>query len=785
MNSIPKLLLTALLFSMVLSSASSQISPKLLWISPSFDNLLVTNNNRYFVFSNLYSIDVYNESDFTFKYSFKDHADVTCKISQSKSGNLLASFDEKGYYNIWDLASGVKLLSLNSKSEIKSIEFSPNERKIVVNHLGYAIVRDIYSADSTERLTNENLDVAKFISDSTILLPGMNSAKVYSLIEKKYIQNNPWQIEKGVLNRSGTQYAYITQDGFIKAKDVATGVELFSKFHFGSRFIHLVYDITGKYIFTAGDDYVVRIWNANTGEVLKTQTLHKKAVDVILFSNDSTMFVTHSTAENSTNVWSLSDFSLLSTLEKSSVVCFSQDSKVLMAWRNVRSGRNAIAYYNPRSGALIGDKMYREYFYSFDLDSSGSIVAGTSSGSCTVFEPTNYSQTFSTFGYSQPPRVTCSEDGKTALFAYLSRYHDIVKIDSTKRYISIDNKAPGVSHGRLSPNGKYCATFWGDNLQFWNAENGDNILNENALGTITDVKFSPSGLKCAVITDSISIVVYNTSTWEIEKKIMFNKTYSEVVWSTNEKHLLLGWGREQHSVVDIENASNLFVIDENGYPSHGYQPLTYNKQCTQYLCATKSGARVRNAATGEVAFSLVTDIFIYRPIYGEFNSDGSLILNQTSFNEFVLWNGKTGELLFNSKRISNFYFDKVRFSKDGRKLIILQEGRIGVWELYPKATQVQENNSSTPLFATVGLTSINPNPSQYSITCTLTSSQFEEANISVIDMLGNTVVEPIQKEVEPGNTSIQLNIASLNSGIYFVVVRAGSNTSTKSFVVVK
>lgn len=77
---------------------------------------------------------------------------------------------------------------------------------------------------------------------------------------------------------------------------------------------------------------------------------------------------------------------------------------------------------------------------------------------------------------------------------------------------------------------------------------------------------------------------------------------------------------------------------------------------------------------------------------------------------------------------------------------------------------------------------VYPNPAQDVLNVEINASQASETNIAVYNITGQKVMEE-NRTISAGINSPSLNISNLNSGIYFVTVKANGFENTIKFVV--
>ena len=84
----------------------------------------------------------------------------------------------------------------------------------------------------------------------------------------------------------------------------------------------------------------------------------------------------------------------------------------------------------------------------------------------------------------------------------------------------------------------------------------------------------------------------------------------------------------------------------------------------------------------------------------------------------------------------------------------------------------------------IHINSIYPNPTTDYIGIAFTSKNGGMTSVSVIDIFGRTVMTPSEEiNLSAGNYERFLNVSSLESGIYFLVLKSGNEISTQRFIV--
>ena len=76
-----------------------------------------------------------------------------------------------------------------------------------------------------------------------------------------------------------------------------------------------------------------------------------------------------------------------------------------------------------------------------------------------------------------------------------------------------------------------------------------------------------------------------------------------------------------------------------------------------------------------------------------------------------------------------------------------------------------------------------PNPSSSKAIVAINLKKDEQVMVSVIDMQGKEVMQPIRKQFNAGAQQLELNTAQVQNGIYFVKIAAGSTSANIKMMV--
>ena len=156
------------------------------------------------------------------------------------------------------------------------------------------------------------------------------------------------KIRRIALDSTGEHIALCGQDGFIRILDTTFFNEKSSfKAHDGGVTSALFHPLRDEFIFTGGKDAHVRLWNFNTGEMLKSIPAHNYVIYELIALNHGKTLVSAS-RDKTIKIWNLDSLSFLQKLDrkvaghKHSVNCLTKldestfasgsDDKQLVIW---------------------------------------------------------------------------------------------------------------------------------------------------------------------------------------------------------------------------------------------------------------------------------------------------------------------------------------------------------------------------------------------------------------------------------------------------------------------
>lgn len=435
--------------------------------------------------------------------------------------------------------------------------------------------------------------------------------------------------------------------GLAKIWDVAANKELLELAgHDTYQINDIDFSPDGNWIATAGDDYLVKIWDAKTG-VLREPSLsgHNDKVVSVEFNRDGTQLVSGSW-DDTAIIWNVATSSPAFTLpmddyseetdEDVESVAFSPDGS-----RVITGGYKTVIVWNALDGTEIR-RLYGNHadIYDVDFTPDNSSLLTASSGIKLWDNNTGTERYNLSAHHGEVNSVALNKTGDrmvTGSWDFTAKLWAVnLKIENRRFDQSTTPKIEAI----YSPDGKWIAiTDWSWNVSIYDAQSAQPV--DELSGT--HVSFRP-GNNQQVLTDDGTTI----SLWTIgkdEPSLSFSDEENGIrstIFTPDGKQILFIDGNLALKVWDIENGGGPSVVE--GFSESRLFDTYFNEAGNFLLAQSGNNAVIWNlkAADGApVTLAGHTDLVLT----GVFSPDGRYVYTGGFDNIIRKWDAKTGKPL--------------------------------------------------------------------------------------------------------------------------------------------
>ena len=262
----------------------------------------------------------------------------------------------------------------------------------------------------------------------------------------------------------------------------------------------------GKYIASGSSDQDIVIWNANTGQKVRTLYEYYKSVNQVAWSPDGNYLACR----------------------------YYYDDNIIL--------------YNPNNGTLLDtlkvDDYGNNYVYSLAWSPDGEYLAsGDGVGHIVLWNPDTKEKVKTLEGdWTSVYSLAWSPDGRYLASGLYN--HDVViwDVNSGERLKTLKGHSYGVYSVSWSPDGKYLASgSYNEAVIIWNVNNGERERMNHGYYDVYSVAWSPDG-KYLASSGSNIITLWDSDTGENLQELEVTDGYGilSLSWSPNGKYLLSG-----------------------------------------------------------------------------------------------------------------------------------------------------------------------------------------------------------------------------------------------------
>jgi WD40 repeat protein len=235
------------------------------------------------------------------------------KVAYSPDGTKLASVDKKRAIKIWDTATGEELTTMNGKSWILDIQFSPDGKQLATTPP--TTLWDLESGEEVQTFPGGGYSVAFSHDGQRLAFAESTAIQIWDLASRKETMSllgHKDAIYSVAFSPDGHRLASASNDGSAKVWDLTQGREIVSYRGHTSSVYRVAFSRDGEQIASVGGEYSnetqpgeVRIWDSSSAKDILTLRGHPSAATDLAFDPKGDRLATVS-KDGSIKFWELS-----------------------------------------------------------------------------------------------------------------------------------------------------------------------------------------------------------------------------------------------------------------------------------------------------------------------------------------------------------------------------------------------------------------------------------------------------------------------------------------------
>ena len=236
------------------------------------------------------TVCLWNANTGEFIKYFVGHTDVVSSVVFSPNGDRLISAGAEGVC-VWDVNTG-EFINAGLAPAV-SVAFSPDGNTFASGSVRNIVVEDAHTFEPLKFLTKSDIGSVRSVAFSpdgnTIASGSRNDIRLWDADTGERLKTfigHTESVNSVVFSPDGKTVASASNDRTIRLWNTHTREHIKTLMGHADAVNGVVFSSDGATIASAGNDKTVRLWDANTGELLKTLTGHIENVNTIAFSPD-------------------------------------------------------------------------------------------------------------------------------------------------------------------------------------------------------------------------------------------------------------------------------------------------------------------------------------------------------------------------------------------------------------------------------------------------------------------------------------------------------------------
>ena len=444
--------------------------------------------------------------------TLEGHTRTVYSVAFAPDGSTLASSSSDDTIKLWDARSGELLRTLEGHtSEVWSVSFAPDGNTLASGSDGTIKLWDARSGELLRTLEGHtgNFGSVPFAPYGKTLASGSYTIQLWDARSGEVLQTlegHTDYVYSVSFAPDGNTLASGSEDKTIKTWDARSGelqlsIDARGPGHERKGHTGIVYSVAfapdGNMLASSSSDDTIKLWDARSGEVLRTLEGHTEGVDSVVFTPDGNTLASGSD-DKTIKLWNASSGELLRTLEGHTEgvdsVVFTPDGNTLASG----SDDKTIKLWNASSGELLRTlEGHTKDITSVTFAPEGKTLASGSWDKTIKLWDARSGELLRTLeGHtSGVSSVAFAPDGNTLASGSYDKTIKLWDARSGELLRTLEGHTSYVRSVAFAPDGNTLASgSWDNTIKLWDARSGELLQTlEGHTDSVYSVAFAPDG----------------------------------------------------------------------------------------------------------------------------------------------------------------------------------------------------------------------------------------------------------------------------------------------------
>ena len=447
--------------------------------------------------------------------------------------------------------------------------------------------------------------------------------------------------------------------------------------------ITVVFSPDGKNVISGGTDKEIRIWEASSGQNIKTLKGHLGSVIALAISPDGKQIASGG-AENIIRIWDVSKgleiFSIKGQSLKPRCIAFSPDGKFIISGGIDKT----VKIWETKSFKLVNTlEGHRDEVTGVAFSPDGNFIVssgGDKDRTVKIWDANNFKLINTLLGHEGTvSSVAFSPDGKSIASASYDQTIKVWDAASGRQTNTLKGHANYVYSIAYSPDGRNIYSGSSDTtIKAWSSSSGKEISTFKGHTGPICVALCPDGKSMVSGSADNTLKIWNIANSQAINTLKDHSgAISQLVFSPDQKKMITGSWDSSLKFWDLETNRVIKTLRGHSNSVNGFTISLDNKII--FSCSSDNTIKIWNAANGQELSTLKGHTSVVKSV--AISPDGKRIVSSSNDKTIKIWDAISGKEILTLQGHKNFV-NSSNFSPDGKRIVSgSSDGAVKLWDV--------------------------------------------------------------------------------------------------------